>query len=152
MKLLLTKDVKDIGKAGELINASEGYARNFLLPRKLAVIADTGTMKTLDAKKEQLAHKEEKLLNQAKLTAEKIGNVVVHIKSKTGTGTKLYGSITNHEIAAALAKEHKITVDKRKISISEPIKTTGNFDVPIKLHHDVIINIKVQVSGIEVNN
>lgn len=149
MKVLLTKDVKDIGKAGELINVSEGYARNFLFPKKLAVVADTGTMKTLDAKKEQLAHKEEKLLNQAKLTAEKISNVVVHIKSKTGTGTKLYGSITNHEIAASLAKEHKITVDKRKINISEPIKTTGNFDIPIKLHHDVTINIKVEVSALE---
>lgn len=145
MKVILTRDVKDLGKAGKLVNVAEGHARNFLIPRKLAIIADEGAMKTLEKKQQTIQKKNEKLLEEAKQIAEKLASVKVLIKAKAGSGAKLYGSVTTQEIADALSKQHKITVDKRKINLSEPIKSAGIFDVPIKLHHDINTNIKVEV-------
>ncbi|MCE5315462.1 MAG: 50S ribosomal protein L9 [Armatimonadota bacterium] len=149
MKVILTRDVKDLGKAGELVNASEGYVRNFLIPRKLAIIADEGAMKAYDQKKKTLELKGEKLLAEAKATAEKINNLKVIIKGKAGSGTKLYGSVTNAEIAEALKTQHGLKLDKRTIHITDPIKTIGSFEVPVKLHHDVSTNIHVEVTGQE---
>ncbi|MCE5323366.1 50S ribosomal protein L9 [bacterium] len=145
MKVILTRDVKDLGKAGELVNASEGYVRNFLIPRKMAVIADAGAMKAFEQKKKTLEHKGEKLLADAKDTAGKLDNIKVTIKGKAGSGTKLYGSVTNQEIADALKAQHGIVIDKRKIHTDEPIKTIGSFEVPVKLHHDVSTKIHVEV-------
>jgi large subunit ribosomal protein L9 len=149
MKVILTQDVKDVGKAGELVNASEGYARNFLIPRKMALVADAAAMKAYEKKKKTLAMKGEKLLADAKATAEKINNLKIVVKGKTGSGSKLYGSITNAEIADALQSQHGIKLDKRKIHIADPIKTVGSFEVPVKLHHDVSTNIHVEVVGQE---
>ena len=149
MKVILTRDVKELGKAGELVNASEGYVRNFLLPRKLAVVADAGAMKVYEQKKKTLEQKGEKMLAEAKATAEKINDLKVQIKGKAGSGTKLYGSVTNQEIADALKAQHGIAIDKRKIHIDEPIKTIGSFEVPVKLHHDVSTKIHVEVVGEE---
>ena len=145
MKVILTKDIKELGKTGELINASEGYVRNFLLPRKLAIIADAAAMKDLEQKKKTLEQKGEKMLAEAKDIAEKIKGVSVKIVGKAGAGTKLYGSVTNQEIATALSTQHKLKVDKRKIQLIDPIKSTGSYDVPIKLHHDVTANLHVDV-------
>lgn len=150
MKVILTRDVKELGKAGELVNASEGYVRNFLLPRKMAIIADAGAMKNFEQKQKTIAAKSEKMLAEAKATAEKINNLKVTIKGKSSSGsTKLYGSVTNQEIADALKAQHKINIDKRKIHIDEPIKTIGSFEVPVKLHHEVSTNIHVEVVGEE---
>lgn len=149
MKVILTQDVKELGKAGQLVNVSEGHARNFLIPRKLAVIADTGAMKNLESKQKSIELKAERTLALAKSAAEKIGNVKVVIKAKAGQGTRLYGQITSQEIADALKAQHGVEVDKRKISIKEPIKTMGTFEVPIKLHHDVASNIHVEVVAAE---
>ena len=147
MKLILTKDVKSIGKAGELVNVAEGYARNFLLPRKLAILADDAAVNALEQKKKNQAVKGEKLLEEAKAIAEKLKNLTVKIEGKAGQGSKLYGSITNQEIADALSKQHDLKLDKRKISISDPIKTIGTFAVPVKLHTDITAKINVVVSG-----
>lgn len=147
MKIALTKDVKDLGKAGQIVNVAEGYARNFLFPRKLAVAADEGVVKTLDQKKKILAIKGEKQLEQAKEIAARLAEIEVKVVHKAGTGTKLYGSVTTHDIAEALLKQHKIDIDKRKLHIEEPIKSTGHFDVPVKLHHDVNSTIKVNVTA-----
>lgn len=149
MKVILTKDVKELGKAGQLVNVAEGHARNFLIPRKLAIIADEGAMKVLENKKKTLDKKEEKLLAEAKDIAAKLAGIRVKIQGKAGSGNKLYGSITNQEIADALAKQHHINVDKRKISISDPIKSVGSYEIPIKLHHDVSGTIRVDVAGSE---
>ncbi|MEN6356617.1 MAG: 50S ribosomal protein L9 [Armatimonadota bacterium] len=149
MKVILTRDVKDLGKAGELVNTSEGYFRNFLLPRKMAVLADAGAMKAYEQKKKTLEMKGEKLLAEAKATAEKVNNLKVVIKGKAGSGTKLYGSVTNQEISDALKAQHGIIIDKRKIHTTDPIKTIGTYEVPVKLHHDVSTNIHVEVVGEE---
>ncbi|MCX6345646.1 MAG: 50S ribosomal protein L9 [Armatimonadetes bacterium] len=149
MKVILTQDIKELGKAGQLVNVSEGYGRNFLIPRKLAVMADSGAMKNLETKKHTVKAKSDKMLTDANALAEKINKLKVIIKGKSGAGTRLYGSITSQEIADALKAQHKITVDKRKISISEPIKTTGMFEVSVKLHQDVSTVIHVEVVGQE---
>ncbi len=147
MKVALTKDIKELGKAGQIVNVAEGYARNYLLPRKLAVPADEGLVKTLDQRRKTLAVKGEKQLEQAKEIAVSLAEVDVTVTHKTGTGTKLYGSVTSQDIAEALLKQHKIDIDKRKIHIDDPIKSTGHFEVPVKLHHDVSAIIKVQVTA-----
>lgn len=149
MKVILTRDVKELGKAGSLVNVAEGYARNFLLPRKLATIADEGAMKNLETKKKVLEVKGEKMLAEAQQIAQQINNLKVTITGKAGAGSKLYGSVTNQDIADALLKQHKIKVDKRKIHIDEPIKSMGTYEVPIKLHHDVSAIIHVEVVGQE---
>ncbi len=147
MKVALTKDVKELGKAGQIVNVAEGYARNFLMPRKLAIPADEGVVKTLDQRKKVLAIKGEKQLEQAKEIAAKLTEIEVNVVHKAGTGTRLYGSVTSQDVAEALLKQHKVDIDKRKIHIDDPIKSTGHFDVPVKLHHDVNATIKVIVTA-----
>ena len=149
MKVILTADVKDLGKAGQLVNVAEGHGRNFLIPRKLAIMADEGAMKAFKQKQATLDKKGEKLLAEAKQTAERLASVKVKIQGKAGAGSKLYGSITSQEIADALAKQHDIKVDKRKINITDPIKSVGSYDVPIRLHQDVVAIIHVDVAGSE---
>lgn len=149
MKVILTRDVKELGKAGSVVNVAEGYARNFLLPRKLATIADEGAMKNLETKKKVLEIKGEKVLAEAEQIAGQINNLKITISGKAGAGSKLYGSVTSQDIADALTKQHNIKVDKRKIHIDEPIKSVGSYQVPIKLHHDVSAIIHVEVVGKE---
>ncbi|MGC8863052.1 MAG: 50S ribosomal protein L9 [Armatimonadota bacterium] len=149
MKLILTRDVKDLGKAGDVVNVAEGYGRNFLLPRKLAVLADAGAMKALEKKKKILEIKGAQMAAQAREIAERLNSIQVRVTGKAGSGTKLYGSVTSQEIADALFEQHAIKVDKRKIHITEPIKNIGTFEVPIKLHHDVSANIHVEVVAAE---
>ncbi len=145
MKVILSKDVKDLGKAGQVVNVAEGYARNFLFPRKLAIEAGAGAMKQIEAKKKMLELKLEHQLAEAKEIAERLQGVSITIAGKTGSGTKLYGSITNQDIADALLKQHHIKVDKRSIHINEPIKTLGTHEASIKLHHEVSVNVRVEV-------
>lgn len=145
MKVILSKDVKDLGKTGQIVNVAEGYARNFLFPRKLATEAGAGAMKQIEAKKKTLELKLEHQLAEAKEIAERLQGVKITIAGKTGTGTKLYGSITNQDIADGLLKQHHIKVDKRSIHIGEPIKTLGAHEASIKLHHDVSVNVSVEV-------
>ncbi len=145
MKVVLTKDVKDLGKSGQVVNVAEGYARNFLFPRKLATAADAGAIKQIETKKKILELKLEHQLADAKEIADRINGTTVTIKAKTGTGTKLYGSITTQDIADALLKQHHIKLDKRSINVGEAIKTTGTHAASIKLHHDVSATITVDV-------
>lgn len=149
MKVILTRDLQDVGKAGSVVNVAEGYARNFLFPRKMAVAADAGALAALDKKKKVIEVKGEKMLAEAQEIAGKINDLKVVIEGKAGSGTRLYGSVTNQDIADALMKQHSISVDRRKIHMNEPIKTTGSHEVPIKLHHDVAATIHVEVVGKE---
>ena len=145
MKVILTRDVKDLGKAGDVANVAEGYGRNYLIPRKLAILAVEGAMGNIEKKKKFLEIKGEHLVAEAREIAEKLEDIKVVIKGKAGTGTKLYGSVTAQDVAEALMKQHHISVDKRKIHMTDHIKNTGTFEVPIKLHHDVSANIHVEV-------
>lgn len=146
MKVVLIKDVKDLGRAGQIVNVAEGYARNYLFPRKMATPADAGTLKQLEAKKKITELKLEHQLAEAKEIAERLKGTSVTVTGKTGAGsTKLYGSITHQDIADALLKQHHIRVDKRSIHVAEPIKSTGTHEASIKLHHDVSVTIIVEV-------
>ena len=149
MKVILTRDVNDLGRSGDMVNVADGYARNYLLPRKLAVKADAGAMKGLQTREKTLELKGEHVLTQAQEIAERLKDTTVRITGKAGSGTKLYGSVTSQEIADALVQQHQIKVDKRKIHVTDPIKNIGAYEVPVKLHHDVPASIHVEVVGQE---
>jgi large subunit ribosomal protein L9 len=145
MKVVLSKDIKELGKSGQIVNVAEGYARNFLFPRKLATPADAGAMKQIETKKRVVELKLEHQLAEAREIAERLKGTTVTVKGKTGTGTKLYGSITHQDIADALLKQHHIKLDKRSIQVADAIKTTGTHEASIKLHHDVSATITIEV-------
>ena len=144
MKVIFLEDVKGKGKKGEVKNVSEGYARNFLLPNKLAAEANSGNLKTLEVKKQGEEKRAEEKLKEAQLYKEKLEKLTVEIKAKSGEGGRLFGAVTSKQIADTLAKM-KMKVDKRKIELDEPIRALGFTNVPIKLHQEVTATIKVHV-------
>ncbi|QOY37365.1 50S ribosomal protein L9 [Anaerobacillus isosaccharinicus] len=144
MKVIFLEDVKGKGKKGEVKNVSEGYARNFLLPNKLAAEANSGNLKTLEVKKQGEEKRAEEKLKEAQVYKEKLEKLTVEIKAKSGEGGRLFGAVTSKQIADTLAKM-KMKVDKRKIELDEPIRALGYTNVPIKLHHEVTATIKVHV-------
>lgn len=145
MKVILKQDVKSLGKKGSIVEASEGYARNFLFPRGLAIEANEGNMKVLGKQKEAENKKIQQIKDDAKALGDKISGLTVKITSKAGEGGKLFGSVTSKEIAEIIKKNHKIDIDKRKIELSEPIKTLGVYNISIKLHPEVHAEFKVQI-------
>ena len=145
MKVLLLADVKGQGKKDQIINVSDGYARNFLFPKKLAVEADAGAMadaKNKEASK-QFRLKEEKAA--AQVLAAKLNEITVVIKTAGGNDNKLYGSVTTKDIADALKASHGIEIDKRKLSVAENIKTFGTYNVDVKVYPEVSAKMKVSV-------
>ncbi len=146
MKVILTQDVKSQGKKDQIIEVSDGYARNFLFPKKLAIPADAKALNEVKNKEASRLHKIEVERAEAKATAEKLESALVKLVSKSGADGRLYGSITAKEIAEALEKQHKIAVDKRKITIPEPIKTFGKFELDVKLYNDVTGKIHLLVA------
>ncbi|TCO77986.1 50S ribosomal protein L9 [Marinisporobacter balticus] len=145
MKVILLKDVKGLGTKGAVVNASDGHARNFLIPRGLAKEATTGSMKVLEKQKSAQEKKKHEELEEAKALAEKLSNLTVKLKGKAGEGGKLFGSITSKDIAEGLAKQHKIKIDKRKIQLDTSIKTLGALFVEIKVYPEVTGKMKVEV-------
>jgi large subunit ribosomal protein L9 len=145
MKIILLQDVKGQGKKGDVINASDGYARNFLFPKNLAIEATAGNMKTLDEQKQAQQNKKDRELSDAKALAEKIEQQTVQIKTKAGEGGRLFGSVTSKEIAEAFEKQHKIQLDKRKIVLAEPIKEKGTRTIDVKIYPGVVAKLKVNV-------
>ena len=146
MKVVLTQDVKSQGKKGQLINVSDGYARNFLIPKGLAIIADNKALNEIKGREAAEAHRKEVELQSAKDTAAKLEAVMVKFKSKAGVDGRLYGSVTSKDIAEELLKQADITVDKRKIQLGEALKTFGTHTVDVKLHSDVMGKINVVIS------
>lgn len=146
MKVVLLKDVKDLGKKDSLVNVTDGYARNFLFPRGLAAEASTGKLNELSDKKASADNKKALELASAKELAEKIAKVEVVIKTKIGENGKLFGSITNKEISEQLKAQHGIAVDKKKITM-DAIKSAGNVTVDIKIHSEVVGKLNVKVIG-----
>ncbi|MGE4282125.1 MAG: 50S ribosomal protein L9 [Clostridia bacterium] len=145
MKVILQVDVKGQGKKGDMVNVSDGYAKNFLFPKGLAVEATKSNMNALEGQKAAQAFKKQKELDEAKKLAGKLSKVTVTMKAKAGENGKLFGSITSKDIADMLQEQHKIDVDKRKINLSEAIKALGAMDVEIKVYPEVSAKIKVNV-------
>lgn len=145
MKVILLQDVKSQGKKGELINVSEGYARNFLFPKKLAVEADAKAMNELKNREASIQYKHDTELAQAKECAKKLENITVVIVSGGNDG-RLYGSVTSKEIAEQLKAQHKIEIDKRKIVMPDPIKTYGSYKFDVKLFPEVVGKLTVKVT------
>ena len=145
MKVILTQDVKSQGKKGELINVSEGYARNFLFPKKLAVEANAQAMNELKNREASIQFKHDTDLANAKQTAEKLNGITVAIVSGGNEG-RLYGSVTSKEIAEQLKAQQGIEIDKRKIVMPDPIKTYGTYKYDVKLFPEVVGKLTVKVT------
>ena len=146
MVVILLKDVKGTGKAGEVVKVSDGYARNMLLPKGLAKEATEGNVRNLEKQKAIAAEKHEEQKAAAKKQAERLEEITVVVKTKGGENGKLFGSITSKDIAEALAKQENIKVDKKKIDLAAPIKQTGETQVTVKLFPEVSAKLKVSVT------
>ncbi|GGI95171.1 50S ribosomal protein L9 [Alicyclobacillus cellulosilyticus] len=146
MKVILLADVKGQGKAGEIKEVSEGYARNYLFPRKLAVEATPGQLQQLKAQQEAKARREAQELAHAKALAEKLSQIKVSIPAHAGEGGRLFGAVTSKHISEALARMG-IQVDKRKIHLEEPIKALGGYHVQVRLHPEVTADLTVFVEA-----
>ena len=146
MIVILTKDVKGTGKAGEVVKVSDGYARNMLLPKGLAKEATEGNIRNLEKQKAIAAEKHKEQKAAAQQQAKNIENITLEIKSKGGETGKLFGSITSKDIAEALLKQENIKIDKKKIELSGPIKQAGETEVNIKLFSEVSATLKVRVT------
>jgi len=146
MVVILIKDVKGTGKAGEIVKVSDGFARNMLIPKGLATEATGGNVKNLEKQKAQLEEKKAQEHKKAEELAESISGLEVKIVTKAGEGGRLFGSITTMDVADALKEQHKIDVDKRKFVMDTPIKHVGEFEIQIKLFQDVSAKLKVNVA------
>ena len=147
MKVILTADVKGQGKKDQIVEVSDGYARNFLLPKKLAVPADATALNDIKNKEASKQHKLDVEKKNAEDIAKKLETIVVRFVYAAGPDKRLYGSVTSKEIAEALKKDFGIEIDKRKINLSEPIKSFGTFKADVKLFTGVSGKITVEVSG-----
>lgn len=144
MEVILKEDIKSVGKAGEVVKVSPGFARNFLLPHGKAVEADTKNLKSLEHHKKAAQAKQAKLKAEAQKLSDRIAGLSVSIKREVGEGEKLFGSVTNKDIADALRAEN-ILIDKKIIELTTPLKELGTFDVPVRLNTEVIAHLKVSV-------
>lgn len=145
MKVVLLADVKGHGKKGELCNVSDGYARNFLFPKKLAVEADSTALNELKGREEAKAHHKQEEINAAKATAEALNGKTVVIKAKAGTGGRLFGSVTSKEIAAEIKRSLGIEIDRKKMNVAD-IKSFGEFTAEIKLYQGITASLTVKVT------
>ena len=147
MKVILKADIKGVGKKDQVINASDGYARNFLFPKNLAVEANSENMSKLKAKQDSNAFKKSQEKEEAQKIADKLSKILMKIQVKAGENGKIFGGVSSKEIAENLEKQYNIKVDKKKIDLKETIKTLGVHTVSIKLFEGVVGKIKVDVIG-----
>lgn len=145
MKIILLADIKGVGKKDQVINASDGYARNFLFPRQLAVEANNENMAKLKAKNESKAYRKEMDIKEAKAVKEKIEKITMKMTVKAGENGKIFGGVTSKEIAENLKKDYSIEIDKKKVLLQETIKNLGTFTVEIKLYEGIIAKLKINV-------
>jgi large subunit ribosomal protein L9 len=144
MKVILKQDVDKLGKAGDIVKVATGYGRNYLIPMKIAVEATPGNLKVTDIERLAAARRDQRDKEGASLLAKEIVKLQITIRKKVGEGGILYGSVTALDIADSLSA-HKIEVDKRKIQLDEPIKSIGDYQVPVRLHRDVTVPVRVAV-------
>lgn len=147
MKVILLDNIKGVGKKDEVINASDGYARNYLLPKKLAVEANAENMSKLNNKKEANSYKKDLEKQAAEEIAKKLKGILLKIRVKAGENGKIFGGVTAKEISDNLKNQYQIEVDKKKIELKEQIKTLGSFSVTIKLYEGVTGTLKIEVLG-----
>jgi large subunit ribosomal protein L9 len=146
MKVILTRDVPKVGKDGEIVAVADGYARNYLLPRQLAVVANRAAMKQHETRLAREVTKGAELLSSAKQNADKIQGKQFQIVAKASSkSTRLFGAVTEADAAAIIQKETGVEVDKRKISLIDPIKLAGTYDLTVKLHNDVVAPFTLEV-------
>jgi large subunit ribosomal protein L9 len=144
IQVILQSDVDNVGKSGELVKVRPGFARNFLLPRQLAVPATTAQVNRVNHEKAVAVAKAEKLKKESKEIAAKISAVTITLTHKVGEDDRLFGSVTTKEIEAA-AKAKGLEIDRKKMHLPEPIKALGTYEIPVKLHADVTATLKVEV-------
>src|SRR2546423_15189338 len=152
-QVLLREDIDNLGARGEIVRVKAGYARNYLLPRKLAVEATTNNVRQIEGERAALAKREAKERSTAELQADQLRNLALKFERKVGEAGVLYGSVTSMDIAHAL-EEQGYEIDRRKIALREPIKRFGNYNVPVRLHRDVTLELPINVlgeGGVEVN-
>jgi len=145
MELILREDVEKLGHRGQMVKVADGYARNFLLPKRLAVLATDANKKIVEQERHAHLRREAKLSSDASDLAKLMGDVTVTISQKAGDNDQLFGSVTSKDIAEALEKQG-YTIERRKIALEEPIRSLGEFKVPLRLHRDVTAEITVQVT------
>ena len=146
-KVILKEDVKKVGKAGEVVEVSEGYGRNFLLPKGLATEATAQNLNLAQQKAGAAAHKKAQEADEAKLLAAQLAKVEVAISVRVGEGGKLFGSVTGKDVAEALKKAHGIELDKRKITLSPEVTGPGDYEAVIRVHPEVTSRIKVRIAA-----
>lgn len=146
MKVILLQDIKNVGKKNEVINANDGYARNFLFPKKLAIEANKDNMLKLEAKQASNAHKKNLEIEANKQKAKQIEEITLELKVKAGSNGKTFGGITSKEISEGLKRQLGIDIDKKKIALKETIKTVGTFTVDVKFGDGVNANLSINIS------
>jgi len=144
MQIILQEDVEKLGNRGQIVEVAEGYARNYLLPRKLALPVSKGNLKQLEQIKRSLAKREATEVESARKQAELLAGLILEFARKAGENDQMFGSVTGADVSEALAAKG-FSVDKRKIQLDQPIKTLGEYDVPARLHREVTATIKVVV-------
>lgn len=145
MKVILLQDIKNVGKKDEIINANDGYARNFLFPKKLAIEATKDNLLKLQAKKDSKAHKKSLEIEEFKKQAKKIEEITLELKIKAGDNGKIFGGVTAKEISEELKKQYKMEIDKKKIILKETIKNIGRFSVDVKFGDGVIAKLTLNI-------
>ena len=145
MEVILREDIETLGARGQVVKVAAGYARNFLLPKRMAVAATDANRKIVEQERQSHVRKEAKLQGEAQDLAKLLGGVTVTISQKAGENDQLFGSVTSKDVAEALEKQN-FTIDRRKIHLEDPIKQLGEFKVPVRLHKDVTVEITVVVA------
>ncbi len=148
MEVILMEDVKTLGKKGDIVKVSDGYARNFILPKKLGVEATKQNLYELKVKKDAEDRRIQEILAEARELAKKLETTTVNLEIKAGEGGRTFGSISTREIAATLNEKLGLELDRKKIQLSEPIKNAGSYTVAVKLHPKVTVNLKVVVEAV----
>lgn len=144
MEVILQEDISTLGRAGEIVKVRDGYARNYLFPQKKAVLADRSNVKQLDHHKKMIAHRQGKVIKAANDLKQKLEGFVVTLAKEVGEEDKLFGSVTSMEIVEQL-KNSGFTIDKRMIHLQEPVRTLGDFEIPVKIYTDVVATVKLSV-------
>jgi large subunit ribosomal protein L9 len=145
MKVILLEDVRGVGAAGSVENVADGYARNYLFPRELAIPATAGSMKNLEMHRTTIRRKQAREAGTAQAVAERLSGITLNLKAKSGEAGRLYGSITHTEVAEALAAQYGLQVDRRAITFPYPIRTLGPHEAHVKLHKEVEATLKIEV-------
>ena len=148
MEIILLQDVKSLGKKGDIVKVSDGYARNFILPKKQGLEATKQNLNDLKIQKAAEEKRQREILAEAQAFGKKLEEVAIKVKIKAGEGGKTFGSISSKEIAAALKEQFGLEIDKKKLLLADPIKNAGIYTVPVKLHPQVTAEMKVQVEAV----